>query len=190
MEKQIESGKVQLLTSNIVKGEVECHIKEDVEKGLDKLQSILSDRRLAIFREGKYSSIFQSIDPLLMTADALKTFNDYLTNVNAIWLDINDVDLRSVVSDYFATKPPFGEGHKKSEFPDAFNASLLQKYSVENEKVYVVSDDGDFSYVENIYCYKTLNELLDAIISQDDELGLQSKEYLNSTSAQDLIFNK
>lgn len=190
LEKQIESGRVQLLTSDIVKGEVERHIKEDVEKGLGKLQSVLSDRRLAIFREGKYSSIFQSIDLLLMTTYALKTFNDYLTNVNAIWLDINDVNLHSVVTDYFFTKPPFGEGHKKSEFPDAFNASLLQKYSTANGKVYVVSDDGDFSNVENVYCFKTLNELLDAIISQDDEIGLQSKEYLNSTSAQNLIFNK
>lgn len=190
LEKQIDSGKVQLLTSDIVKGEVERHIKEDVGKGLEKLQSVLSDRRLAIFREGSYSAIFQSIDLFLMTESALKTFDDYLANVAAIWLDINDVDLHSVVTDYFSGKPPFGEGHKKSEFPDAFNASLLKKYSIENGKVYVVSNDGDFSHVENIFCFKTLSELLDAINSQNDAISLQSKDYLNSASAQTIIFDK
>ncbi len=67
LEKQIDSGKVQLLTSDIVKGEVERHIKDDIGKGLEKLQAALSDRRLAIFREGDYSAIFQTIDPCLMT---------------------------------------------------------------------------------------------------------------------------
>lgn len=190
LEKQIENGKVQLLTSDIVKGEVERHIKKDVKKGLNILQNALSGRHLAIFREGKYSSIFQSIDESSMTIDALKIFDDYLTNVNAICLDISDVNLHSVISDYFSAKPPFGEGHKKTEFPDAFNASLLQKYSAANGKVYVVSGDGDYFNVENVFCFKTLSELLDAIISQDDEIGLQSKEYLNLASVQNLIFNK
>lgn len=190
LTKQIESGKVQLLTSDIVKGEVERHIKEDVGKGLGKLQSVLSDRNLAIFRDGKYSGIFQSIDPVLMTTEALKTFNDYLTNVNASWLDINDVDLSSVVDNYFSAKPPFGEGHKKSEFPDAFNASLLQKYSITNGKVYVVSNDGDFSNIEKLYCFKTLTELLDAIISHENQISHQSKEYLNSLPVQKRVFSK
>lgn len=190
LEKQIDSGKVQLLTSDIVKGEVERHIKDDIGKGLEKLQAALSDRRLAIFREGDYSAIFQTIDPCLMTDDALKIFNNYLINVNAILLDISDVNLRSVVNEYFLGRPPFGETHKKNEFPDAFNASLLHKYSRENGKVYVVSDDGDYSNVENIYCFKTLNELLDAINSQDNEVSLLSKEYVNSPAIQNEIFTK
>lgn len=190
LEKQIGDGKVQLLTTDIVKGEVERHIKEDIGKGLEKLQAAISDRRLAIFREGNYSTLFQPFDSLLMTEDALKTFNDYLINVDAIWLDVSDVNLCSVITDYFSAKPPFGEGHKKSEFPDAFNASLLQKYSAEHGKVYVVSNDGDFSDIENVYCFKTLNELLDAIISQDNEICKRLKDYLNSSSAQNLIFNK
>lgn len=189
LKKQIESGKVKLLTSDIVKGEVERHIKEDVGKILVKLQSAFSDRNFAIFREGKYNETFQALDPFLMTTDALKTFNDYLTNVNASWLDINDVKLSSVVADYFSAKPPFGEGHKKSEFPDAFNAFLLQKYSTTNGKVYVVSNDGDFSNVENINCFKTLSELLDAINSHENEISQQSKIYLNSSPAQNLIYS-
>ncbi len=190
LKKQIDSGKVQLLISDIVKGEVERHIKEDIGKGLEKLHIVLNDRNLAIFREGKHSGIFQPIDPILMTIDALETFNDYLSNAKASWLDINDVHLSSVVDDYFSAKPPFGKGNKKNEFPDAFNASLLQKYSITNGKVYVVSNDGDFSNIENLYCFKTLNELLDAIISHENNISQQSKEYLNSQPTQKLILAK
>ncbi len=188
-EKQVSNGKAQLLTSDIVKGEVVRHIKEDVNKGLEKLQSTLSDRRLAIFREGSYSEIFGEIDISAMTVSALKTFNDYLTKTGAILLDIEDVDLRSVVTDYFSAKPPFGEGHKKSEFPDAFNVSMLQKHSTQYGKIYVVSNDGDFSNVENVYCFKTLNELLDAINSQD-KISSQSKNYVISEAVLKHIYNQ
>lgn len=189
LEKQISSGKAHLLTSEIVKGEVERHIKEDVCKGLEKLQSTLSDRRLAIFREGSYSAIFGEIDISAMTESALKTFNDYLTKTGAIFLDIDDVDLRSVVTDYFSAKPPFGEGHKKSEFPDAFNISMLQEYSTQCGKIYVVSNDGDFSNAENVCCFKTLNELLDAINSQD-KISSQIKNYLTSENVLKHIYSQ
>lgn len=189
LKKQIDNGKVQLLTSDIVKSEVERHMKDDIGKGLEKLQNAFSDRRLAVFREGDYSEIFQTIDSGIMTDDALQKFNNYLIRVNAIWLDISDVNLRSVLDAYFLGESPFGEAHKKNEFPDAFNASLLHKYSCENGKVYVVSDDGDFSNIENIYCFKTLNELLNAINSQD-EVCLLSKKYVNSPDVQNEIFTK
>ena len=34
-----------------------------------------------------------------------------------------------VVEKYFATKPPFGTGNKKSEFPDAFVVNGLVEYA-------------------------------------------------------------
>lgn len=188
LKKQIDNGKLKLLTSDIVKSEVESHMKDDIGKGLEKLRNAFSDRRLAVFREGDYSEIFRTIDSGIMTDYALQKFNNYLIRVSAILLDISDVNLRSVVDAYFLGEPPFGEAHKKNEFPDAFNASLLHKYSCENGKVYVVSDDRDFSNIENIYCFKTLNELLNAINSQDNEVSLLSKKYVNSPAIQNEIF--
>lgn len=58
LKKQIDNGKLQLLTSDIVKSEVESHMKDDIGKGLEKLRNAFSDRRLAVFREGDYSEIF------------------------------------------------------------------------------------------------------------------------------------
>jgi len=85
-----------------------------------------------------------------------------------------------VISDYFEVKAPFGiKKDKKSEFPDAFNISMLRKYAMHNRPVVIVSGDGDFSKEEDIVCFKTLSELLDAINSQD-KTTQKVKEYLKS----------
>jgi conserved uncharacterized protein len=188
LKKQIDNGKVELLTTEIVIREVERHMKDDIGKGLEKLNNALFDRRLAVFREGHYSGIFKNIDSSTMISNAIQKFNDYLFNADALLLDVSGVDLCSVINKYFLGEPPFGEAHKKNEFPDAFNASLLYNYSCKNGKVYVVSGDRDFSNIANMYCFKTLNELLDAINSQDNEVSLLSKEYVNSLYIQNEIF--
>lgn len=189
LKKQIDNGKVELLTTEIVTREVERHMKDDIGKCLVKLNKVLSDRRLAVFREGHYSEFFKNIDSSAMISNAIQKFNDYLSNVGVILLDVSDVDLCSVIDKYFLGEPPFGEAHKKNEFPDAFNVSLLNNYSCRNGKVYVVSGDRDFSNIANMHCFNTLNELLDAINSQDDEISRLSKDYVNSLDIQNKIFN-
>jgi len=60
-------------------------------------------------------------------------------------LTIASVDLAAVVDDYFDGKPPFGEGKKKSEFPDAIAANALLKYAEEQGcMIAVLSEDEDW----------------------------------------------
>jgi len=80
LKKQIDNGKVELLTTEIVIREVERHMKDDIGKGLEKLNNALFDRRLAVFREGHYSGIFKNIDSSTMISNAIQKFNDYLFN--------------------------------------------------------------------------------------------------------------
>jgi len=119
-------------------------------------------------------------------------FQKYLADTKAFILHTETIDVKSVISDYFNAKKPFGETKdKKSEFPDAFNLSMLRKYAFHNPPVIIVSDDGDFSDEENIYCFKTLKELLDAINSQDEltrELTHNVKDYLKGKHQ--VIFDK
>lgn len=47
---------------------------------------------------------------------------------------------------YFDGDPPFGQGKKKHEFPDAFVLSALDDYNKEHEaNIALVSNDGDFA---------------------------------------------
>jgi len=175
--KQILDGKVIHLTSEIVLREIEKHIRKDVSEVLRSFNKVVDDRRFAIFREKGYRQL-QIFNESKMVEEAVSIFHTYLSDTKAFMLNIGTIDLTSVLSDYFEVKSPFGiKKDKKSEFPDAFNISMLRKYAEHNCPVIIVSGDGDFSEEENIVCFKTLGELLDAINSQN-EITQEVKKYL------------
>jgi len=177
--KQILEGKVIHLTSEIVIGEVEKHIRKDASEVLSSFNKVVDNRRFAIFRDKEYRQL-QKLNESEMVAEAVSIFHTYLSDTKVFRLSIGTIDLKSVISDYFEVKTPFGiKKDKKSEFPDAFNISMLREYAVHNRPVVIVSGDKDFSDEEDIVCFKTLDELLDAINSQD-EITQKVKEYLKS----------
>jgi len=179
LRKQILDGKVIHLTSGIVVGEVEKHIRKDVSEVLNSFNKVVDDRRFAILRGKGYKQL-QKFNESETVAESVSIFHTYLSDTKAFMLNIGTIDLTSVISDYFEVKSPFGKKKdKKSEFPDAFNISMLRKYATHNRPVVIVSGDGDFSEEEDIICFKTLGELLDAINSQD-EITHKVKEYLKS----------
>lgn len=177
--KQVLDGKVIHLTSEIVVREVEKHIRKDVSEVVSSFNKVVDDRRFAIFREKGYSQL-QKINESEMVAEAVSIFHTYLSDTKFFKLNSGSIDLESVISDYFEVKTPFGiKKDKKSEFPDAFNISMLRKYARHNRLVIIVSGDGDFLQDEDIVCFKTLSELLNAINSQD-KTTQKVKEYLKS----------
>ena len=177
--KQVFDNKIIHLTSDIVIEEVEKHIRKDIEEATERYNALINGRNLAIFR-GSASTPFQNIDNLQMTEEAISIFHKYLSDTKVLKLSIDTIDLNSVISDYFKANPPFGmKKDKKSEFPDAFNLSMIRKYAEHNPPVIIVSGDADFSEEKNISCFETLGELLDAINSQD-EITQKVKDYLKS----------
>jgi len=177
--KQVLAGNATHITSDIVVGEVEKHIAKDVSEAISALNKAVDNRSFAIFRDNKKYQL-QKIDESEMVADAISIFHSYLSDTKAFRLDTGTIDLSSVISDYFEARSPFGsKKDKKSEFPDAFNISMLRKYAEYNAPVIVVTGDRDFAEAENVFCFKTLGELLDAINSQN-ELTRNAKEYIKN----------
>jgi len=177
--KQTRDGKVVHLTSEVVIGEVERHIKKDVSEVVNSFNKVVNDRRFAIFR-GKDHKQLIKFDEAKMEEEAVSIFHSYLKDTKSFELKSETIDVKSVISDYFGVNAPFGiKKDKKSEFPDAFNLSMLRKYASHNRPVIVVSGDGDFSSEEDIVCFKSLGELLDAINSQNT-ITQKVKEYLKS----------
>lgn len=189
LRNRIDAGEVNLLISPIVRGEVARHIKQDVEKGIDKLRSAQENRLLAILRESKYSCLFETVDTTAMVDESIAIFEKFLTDTKATMLNIHDIDLETVIADYFHGNPPFGEAHKKNEFPDAFNVSMLKHFSDKYGPVYVVSGDSDLSSIDNLYCIGTLGELLDAINSQN-EICMAAKKFIEEEATCQSILEK
>jgi hypothetical protein len=110
-------------------------------------------------------------------------------------------DVEEVLDDYFAGAPPFGEGKKKSEFPDAFVvSSLLAWLRPARPKMYVVGKDPDMvkfcesrteliqldSVAELLSLALASSELLarlDAHVRADERMLERLKDQLNAYRA-------
>lgn len=77
-----------------------------------------------------------------------------------------DASINEVFEQYFSKKPPFGEGQKKDEFPDAFTLNTIKQWCLQNnKKVYVLFTDSDIrSYKnENLLVDYDIVDFLDAV---------------------------
>lgn len=139
---RIEAGDVRLLLPEITNREVVIRMKK-----------LAHDAREGIGRAKKLAHMLDdSIDPLNAIFDWQavqgridKHWADFLGKAKAVVLQQHPDDSDPVMKDFFASKPPFGGGNKKNEFPDAFAIATLRRYAQQNKcKVAVISRDGDF----------------------------------------------
>ena len=102
-------------------------------------------------------------------------FRKYREDAKFNEISIQDVDINNIFNKYFSKQPPFGEGKKKSEFPDAFVLTALERWCKnENEIMYVVSVDEDMKnaclQTDCLIYISRLEELFDFIVNENDYL--------------------
>lgn len=88
-------------------------------------------------------------------------------------LDTSIADVKEVLDDYFNTNPPFKEGLKKNEFPDALSLNAIKKWCEEmNESVIHLSYDKDFEGFKNAHidCSQTLSSLLELLYTENTDI--------------------
>ena len=100
-------------------------------------------------------------------------------------VDIDPSKTLKIVADYFDFKPPFKDGKKKNEFPDAIVLNSLETWCKENnEKIYVVTEDEDLNSYESDYLIpiKEYDKLLDQIsfTFSDENISTKIDEILES----------
>lgn len=86
----------------------------------------------------------------------------------------------TVVQDYFEQRPPFKEGRKRHEFPDAFAAAILKHWcDTQNENLFVVKNDPDWAGLctDRLTYQKALAEFF--ALFPDPELARQLVEAIN-----------
>lgn len=73
-----------------------------------------------------------------------KRFDDFLVENKIEIIGLEDTSVSDVFDKYFKFQKPFGEGKKKSEFPDAFTLDIITKWCEKHSnKAYVIAIDGD-----------------------------------------------
>ena len=178
IKKQVNRGAIKLFTSEIVKGEVKNHIIHNIDKIIEEINSKFSRRELKILNNDN-TPRFSKIDANELVTEALKRFEKYLDDTSAICLDIESIELKEVIQDYFKNAKPFDNKKKKSEFPDAFNMAMINKYRDEFKPFYVISGDNDYEGLEGITVYKDIDHLLD-IINIEEVIAQQARDYIKT----------
>lgn len=142
-----ESGQARVFVTDIVVREVRAHIAEDVAKAKHASSKFRKDARILRNLDGApFDDMFSEFDEESAAAALNAQLDAFLEKIGANVLPTSDVSIEKVFDKYFDKSPPFGEGKKKSEFPDAFTVEALDTWCVsENERMYVASTDPDLA---------------------------------------------
>lgn len=110
LKKFIKDGKIKLHIDNIVRQEVEKHIKSDIDNAWGKYKNAYKEipTNLLEISEIKWPSKED------LQEKAVSVFQAFLEEVNVQYLDNKKVDLESILKDYFECNPPFEKNIQKN----------------------------------------------------------------------------
>lgn len=140
LDKQVEIG-ITVITKREVEAKI-CKYVDDAKNAIEK--AISSAKILKNSITPAVTSLYSSWKSEEVADEIVSKFHDYLRAFDVSVLDCDGVNVDKIFDLYFAQRPPFGQGNKKTEFPDAFASSAVEEWGLsEGKKVYVVSGDQD-----------------------------------------------
>lgn len=163
----IKSDNLNLFITSITENEVKSNIKSEISKVKSYLKLFRNEGKILWnVNSFDFKTLFKikSLDDY--EKEIIDQFHNFLKVTNAKHIKINNARVDKVFQDYFENNAPFNSGKKKNEFPDAFVIEALKEWcELKNEKIYVLSDDGDFKdslkSSNNLLYIKSLEEYLD-----------------------------
>ena len=196
LEEQVEKGTVRLILTDITVLEVKARIEKTVLAQLGGFKKFKRNAR--VLRSSTLPEVKAALDldDKSVIADLQQQFEEFIQRTKAEIIDTSALPAGPVFEKYFATKPPFGTGDKKSEFPDAFAVNGLVEWTKNNaEPLYVISGDEPFRNAcqphKKLDGYAKLSTLLNRIIFADAVAGfirdqiLERIEYIKEGAKQE-----
>lgn len=179
-----KEDKIKVVLTDITLQEIRSHIDEDTETAIQEIQKTRKKAKvLRNFNELPLGAIFQDIDLSQYKEKLRQKLESFIKNCGIKIINANTADIDNVFKLYFQRKAPFGDGKKKSEFPDAFVLDALDRYAKKSgEKIYVISEDKDFAQgaaqFERIIYGSSLEEFLNIATIHYELLAPQVIKFL------------
>jgi hypothetical protein len=182
---QYASGPLHRLAALAKKKRITLHLTEiTIQEVMAKIaENLVEIRRAAkafrktgrILRNSTHpfsKTVFQEFEKETIEAELVDQFNHYLQESHTNVISIANSDVNTIFRRYFGGEPPFGEGKKKHEFPDAFVLASLEKWCKKNDqKMHVVSGDSDMQSAcklsENLISLGKIEALLELVTIED-----------------------
>jgi hypothetical protein len=172
--------KLKLLLPEPTESEVVRQIKE---RSLEALKALEDARRKAPFL-AKWKYFPPKATPHLTDREVMRVatseWQAFLQSFEMVKLDYGAVDLKTTMLWYDRVTPPFREGKKRKEFPDAFAIAIIEAYARRTgDTVAVVSEDTDMKLAcdrfSSLLYFKSLPVLTELLLSDDSKLdGIRS----------------
>lgn len=185
--------KIKILITTVTDQEIRAHITEGAQLISTALKQAVknikrnkfgkkNDESKQISRTNtsdklyEYKQLIESAAPSFedINSELLGKFDDFLSEAKVTILKINQVPSDLVFQSYFLQSPPFREGRKKSEFPDAFALFSLKAEAENQDRIlYIVSGDSDWINFckennEFLIGLESIDNLLEKIIREDE----------------------
>lgn len=142
-------GTISLITTDIVRKEVEEHYINDIRNAYDALKGCKTLKNIKRYNDTV--SPLNRKEVIKVANENLKKFFDCpaLYNVGYSYCD----NVEEIFNKYFNKEKPFGEGKKKDEFPDAFTLQALENYCKKSglKEIVVLSNDKDVTKYSSKY---------------------------------------
>lgn len=180
--KYCEANELYHVSTSVVEREVKSKIEFSVKEAMSAIQTFQRKVRiLSSLDDEKIKGFFRDIPEEDIYKKSQEVFEDFMSACSTVVVKADCIDAENLLSLYFDRKAPFGDGKKKSEFPDAISILSLKSYLKDDEKIYVVSDDGDLkAYCHgdpNFICVESLDKLLDKYTTHTNVRHEQLKQY-------------
>lgn len=186
---------VELKITDIIYEELKQRIKSNISKAQISTKKTFQ----AINGEGKILKNVEGLNNLysLLNIDFFEVerallikLEEFLEKYDFEIINSNISNISEVFNDYFNIAPPFKEGAKKNEFPDAFSLNTIKQWAKKNnEKIFFLTQDSDFLQIsyKNIDITHTISTLLDYITRHNNEIHISFIE--NKIKEYDFDYN-
>ncbi|WP_352339259.1 PIN domain-containing protein [Psychrobacter sp. 16-MNA-CIBAN-0192] len=167
--KQFKDSDIDYLLPDVIKGEIESHLKKKVKSSRASLEKALNDAEDHLFFDcSKLNSAKSTlIDSREVEDIVLNRLDNFIANTGAIVLECgNYISITNLLNQYFQNEPPFAEtGNKKSEFPDAIVLLATEAWAKEEDiQVLAVASDKDWkNYCDTSANIDYIEDLADAL---------------------------
>ncbi|SEO05288.1 hypothetical protein SAMN04488134_103231 [Amphibacillus marinus] len=148
----VEDDLISVYLTEVVKKEIESKIHGNVYETVNNSQKKFIKEAKILRNLEEYKNIFNIANALDCISDSLiKQFEQFLGDVDAVIIPIDDISPTLIFEKYFRAEPPFSN-KKKDEFPDAFSLIAIQRWAeTEGEGVSIISNDQDLKcFCDNI----------------------------------------
>ena len=183
------NGSIRLVYTRILLEEIKALARKFYEQFLSDLQKACN--KAGVLSHGAHDKfeLLSTLSSGMPPPTAIdEIVEDFFLRANAEFIDLPNWSADTVFGMYFRQEAPFGEGKKKSEFPDAFNLIALREHAKKTGLPGVaISGDTDWEQATScdpsIWHFSSLAHALEWVHAAE----LESVEYFPTERIQDLL---